>query len=165
MKKTLCLILLAVFLLVSSTVYAGGYGHHGGGYRGYGGGYYGGHGGGYYGGHVDTMAAMGGTGPITRWGLPRQSSVRLLLWMPLTAPVPVIVMHHHLLFTVMVTGKSREPGYRALRSATGSTSIMTRTVMSGCWGTGRNARGAGLLAGNKGLGTINKIILQQQPVI
>jgi hypothetical protein len=52
MKKTLCLILLAAFLLVSSTVYAGGYGHRGGGYRGYGGGYYGGHGGGYYrGGH------------------------------------------------------------------------------------------------------------------
>jgi hypothetical protein len=51
MKKTLCLILLAAFLLVSSTVYAGGYGHHGGGYRGYGGGYYGGHGGGYYGGY------------------------------------------------------------------------------------------------------------------
>ena len=50
MKKTLCLILLAVFLLVSSTVYAGGHGHHGGGYRGYGGGYYGGHGG-YYGGY------------------------------------------------------------------------------------------------------------------
>lgn len=50
MKKTLCLILFAVFLLVSSTVYAGGYGHHGRGYRGYGGGYYGGHGGGYYGG-------------------------------------------------------------------------------------------------------------------
>jgi hypothetical protein len=50
MKKTLCLTLLAAFLLVSSTVYAGGYGHHGGGYRGYGGGYYGGHRG-YYGGH------------------------------------------------------------------------------------------------------------------
>ena len=151
MKKTLCLILLAAFLLVSSTVYAGGYGHHGGGYRGYGGGYYGGHGGGYYGG-TDTMAAMGGTGPITRWGLPRQSSVRLLLWMPLTAPVPVIVMHHHLLFTVMVTGKSRGLGYRALRSATGSTSIMTRTVMSGCWGTGRNARAARATGRKQGSG-------------
>jgi hypothetical protein len=48
MKKTLFPIILAAFLVLSSTVYAGGYGHHGGGYYGGHRGYYGGHG--YYGG-------------------------------------------------------------------------------------------------------------------
>jgi hypothetical protein len=52
MKKTLCLIILSACLVLTSTVYAGGYGHHGGGYRGYGWGGHGGYyGGGYYGGH------------------------------------------------------------------------------------------------------------------
>lgn len=46
MKKTLFSIMLIACFVLSSTVYAGGYGHYGGGYRGYG---WGGHGG-YYGG-------------------------------------------------------------------------------------------------------------------
>ena len=143
MKKTLCLTLLVAFLLVSSTVYAGGYGHHGGGYRGYGGGYYGGyggHGGGYYG--HGYYGGYGWNGAYYALGIATAVIGTALIVDAINRPCTTYSYAPHLLlpFTVMVTGKSRGLGYRALRSATGSTSIMTRTVMSGCWGTGRNGR-------------------------
>ena len=149
MKKTLCLILLAVFLLVSSTVYAGGHGHHGGSYRGYGGGsgYYGGHGGGYYGGH-GYYGGYGWNGAYYALGIATAVIGTALIVDAINRPCTSYSYAPPPPVYSLVTGKSREPGYRALRSATGSTSIMTRTVMSGCWGTGRNAR-AGRATGRK----------------